>query len=101
MREGLPRRRFMVSVGLLGGSRLWAGDPKTDLPTITKRVEKVFKAPCKEPNDLAFVPEGLWILYQVDPNKAFSCTRKTALLSGKSRPSRFTAAGSTRSGFAG
>src|SRR6516165_5716764 len=71
MREGLPRRRFMVSVGLLGGSRLLAVDLKTGLPVITRRVEKVFKAPCKEPNDLAFVPEGLWILDQVDPNKAF------------------------------
>ena len=70
-REGPSRRRFMVSVGLLTGSPLLASDPKTDLPTITKRVEKVFKAPCKEPNDLAFVPEGLWILDQVDPNKAF------------------------------
>jgi hypothetical protein len=71
MREGLPRRRFMVSLGLLPGSRLLAVDPKTGLPAIAKRVEKVFKAPCKEPNDLAFVPEGLWILDQVDPNKAF------------------------------
>ena len=43
-------------------------------PTITKRVEKLYKvAGSKEPNDLQFVAEGLWVLDQVDQptNKAF------------------------------
>ena len=71
MRERLSRRLFVAGAGMLAGSRLLATDPKANLPAITKRVDKVFKAPCKEPNDLAFVAEGLWILDQVDPNKAF------------------------------
>jgi outer membrane protein assembly factor BamB len=44
------------------------------VPTVTGRVEKLYKvAGSKEPNDLQFVPEGLWILDQVDQptNKAF------------------------------
>src|SRR5215831_8051005 len=72
MREGFPRRKFIAGgAGLLAASRLPAVDEKTNLPTLAKRVERVFRAPCKEPNDLAFVPEGLWILDQADPNKAF------------------------------
>ena len=44
----------------------------TDPPAITKRVEKLYKiAGCRQPNDLQFVPNGLWVLDQVDPNKAF------------------------------
>src|SRR5438874_53066 len=71
MSMSASRRRFLASgAGLLAASRLLAIDDKVNLPAISKRVEKVFKAPCKEPNDLAFVPEGLWILDQVDPNKA-------------------------------
>ena len=72
MRGCFSRREFMATTaGLLAAARLWAIDAKENLPAIPKRVEKAFKAPCKEPNDLAFVPEGLWILDQVDPNKAF------------------------------
>src|SRR5215469_18848814 len=72
MQYHLSRRKFMMGgAGLLEASRLLAIDEKVSLPTIAKRVEKVFKAPCKEPNDLAFVSDGLWILDQVDPNKAF------------------------------
>jgi hypothetical protein len=71
VREGFPRRKFIAGgAGLLAASRLPAVDEKTNLPNLAKRVERVFRAPCKEPNDLAFVPEGLWILDQVDPNTA-------------------------------
>lgn len=45
-----------------------------DVPTIAKRVEKRYQvAGSKEPNDLQFVSEGLWVLDQVDQptNKAF------------------------------
>jgi len=39
---------------------------------VTKRVEKLYKiAGCTQPNDLQFVADGLWVLDQVDPNKAF------------------------------
>ena len=72
MRYKLSRRNFVAGcAGSLAASRLSAIDEKANLPVIAKRVEKVFKASCKEPNDLAFVSEGLWILDQVDPNKAF------------------------------
>ena len=68
----VPRRNFVAAgAGLVAASRLFAIDEKSDLPAITRSVEKAFKAPCKQPNDLAFVSEGLWILDQVDPNKAF------------------------------
>ena len=64
----------------------------TDPPAVTKRVEKLYKiAGCRQPNDLQFVAErgegvpaprvrgagapgvsnALWVLDQVDPNKAF------------------------------
>jgi streptogramin lyase len=36
-----------------------------------KDVEKAFRAPCKQPNALQAVADGLWILDQVDPNKAY------------------------------
>ena len=72
MRNGLSRRNFMAgAAGLAVASGAQAIEDKANLPLISKRVEKAFKAPCKEPNDLAFVAEGLWILDQVDPNKAF------------------------------
>src|SRR3954447_21253832 len=39
---------------------------------LTRRVEKLYKiSGCRQPNDLQFVPDGLWVLDQVDPNKAF------------------------------
>ena len=39
---------------------------------IPRRVEKLYKiAGSTQPNDLQFVPDGLWVLDQVDPNKAF------------------------------
>jgi len=72
MLSELSRRNFLAgATGLAAASGALAIDDKTKLPLISKRVEKAFKAPCKEPNDLQFVPEGLWILDQVDPNKAF------------------------------
>src|SRR5690348_13492005 len=72
VRHLLSRRNFVTAVGgFTSASRLRALDDKATLPVISKRVEKAFQAPCKEPNDLAFVSEGLWILDQVDPNRAF------------------------------
>src|SRR4051794_16586381 len=66
--EEVTRRGFLA--GMAAGAALGVED-KSRLPVIAKRVEKVFKAPCKQPNDLQFVADGLWILDQVDPNKAY------------------------------
>src|SRR5262249_40889273 len=69
----VSRRRFLVTgSGLTLASILHgAVADKEHLPVIAKRVEKAFKAPCKAPNDLEAMSDGLWILDQVDPNKAF------------------------------
>ncbi|HTS50337.1 MAG TPA: hypothetical protein VMH05_20470 [Bryobacteraceae bacterium] len=70
----LSRRRFVASAGCGAlTSRLLAlsVDDKAKLPVVQKRLEKVFRAPCKAPNDLQAASDGLWILDQVDPNKVF------------------------------
>src|SRR5215510_7780533 len=72
MRNLHSRRNFLAgAAGLAVAPCSLAIDDKANLPVVSKRVKKVFKAPCRQPNDLAFVAEGLWILDQVDPNKAF------------------------------
>src|SRR5258706_14620547 len=65
----VSRRAFIAGIaGLAATSRLSAADP----PVVIKRVEKLYKiAGCRQPNDLQFVADGLWVLDQVDPNKAF------------------------------
>ena len=66
----LSRRAFLGSIAALAASPRIAR--AADPPVITKRVEKLYKiAGCRQPNDLQFVPDGLWVLDQVDPNKAF------------------------------
>ena len=77
----VSRRAFLAGVaGGLMVPRVLAGQqaaaralPPTEHPKIAK-VEKLYKVTgSKEPNDLQFVPEGLWVLDQVDQptNKAF------------------------------
>ena len=72
----ISRRRFFATSSLipLCAYRAMAvatqGD-KEKLPVVAKRVEKAFRAPCRQPNALQAVPDGLWILDQVDPNKAY------------------------------
>src|SRR5262249_16784086 len=62
----ISRRGFLTAMSAIA-SGVWI-----DASTLTKRVEKLYKiAGCKEPNDLQFVSEGVWVLDQVDPNKAF------------------------------
>ena len=67
------RRTFiggLASAALVARARgaLGASDP----PVLTRRVEKLYTIDgCRQPNDLQFVPDGLWVLDQVDPNKAF------------------------------
>jgi len=72
MDRAVSRRAFLAGVaGAVAASRLTYAQ---EVPTITKRVEKLYKVTgSKEPNDLQFVPEGLWVLDQVDQptNKAF------------------------------
>src|SRR5215813_7029877 len=69
----VSRRRFLATgSGITLASTLRSAVvDKEHLPVIAKRVEKAFKAPCKAPNDLEAMSDGLWILDQVDPNKAF------------------------------
>jgi hypothetical protein len=71
--RSVSRREFLAGVaGLAAASRTAAASDRTDIPTVTKRVETLYKiAGCSQPNDLQFVPDGLWVLDQVDPNKAF------------------------------
>jgi streptogramin lyase len=71
---GVSRRLFLVNVAALAATaRSSRADVlTTDPPAIPKRVEKLYKiAGCRQPNDLQFVTDGLWVLDQVDPNKAF------------------------------
>jgi streptogramin lyase len=70
----VSRRAFLAGVAAVPAasrtllSRALAPDP----PLVSKRVEKLYKiAGCTQPNDLQFVADGLWVLDQVDPNKAF------------------------------
>src|SRR5256885_318766 len=69
----LSRRGFLATAGSVAAASCFAAsiEDKEKLPVVPKRVEKAFKAPGKAPNDLQDVPDGLWILDQVDPNKAF------------------------------
>ncbi len=76
--QEVSRRVFLATTGRLAAtssitaaSLLGAAHDKTNLPVIAKHVEKAFKAPCRQPNALQFVDDGLWILDQVDPNKVY------------------------------
>src|SRR5439155_16412007 len=71
---GVSRRAFLAGIAALAASARTsaAAGATADLPLIKKRVEKLYKiAGCTQPNDLQFVADGLWVLDQVDPNKAF------------------------------
>jgi len=70
----VSRRAFLAGcAGTLAASRLgWAAASDPDAPAISKKVEKLYKVTgSTQPNDLQFVREGLWVLDQKDPNKAF------------------------------
>jgi hypothetical protein len=70
----VSRRAFLAGVAALAATvrALPAAGLAAALPVIAKRVEKRYKiAGCTQPNDLQFVADGLWVLDQVDPNKAF------------------------------
>jgi hypothetical protein len=66
------RRGFLLANGLmLASASGFAPDTKENLPVVSKRVEKAFRAPCKAPNDLQDAADGLWVLDQLDLNKVF------------------------------
>ena len=74
--QAVSRRQFLIAASLaLPAARralaIAAPEDKDKLPIVHRRVEKVFRAPCKQPNALQAVADGLWILDQVDPNKAY------------------------------
>src|SRR5262245_35722405 len=67
----VSRRVFLTGIAALAASSraLVAAAP----PVLTTRVAKLYKlAGSRQPNDLQFVPDGLWVLDQVDPDKAFN-----------------------------
>ena len=72
MNRAVSRRAFITGVaGTVAATRMARAQ---EVPAVAKRVEKLYKvAGSKEPNDLQFVAEGLWVLDQVDQptNKAF------------------------------
>ncbi len=74
-RDGdVSRRGFLTGLmALAAASRAsLAGVGAASVPVLARRVEKLYKiAGCSQPNDLQFVDDGLWVLDQVDPNKAF------------------------------
>jgi hypothetical protein len=70
----VSRRAFLAGLAALAATaRTSVGAGATaDVPVVARRVEKLYKiAGCTQPNDLQFVADGLWVLDQVDPNKAF------------------------------
>lgn len=70
---GVSRRSFLAGAsGVALASRLgFSAAANENLPIVSRRVEKAFRAPSKAPNDLQDAADGLWILDQVDPNKVF------------------------------
>jgi len=80
----ISRRRFLTAVAsvpaVAATSRVAPSRTSEDLPLITKRVERLYAVTgCRQPNDLQFTSEGLWILDQVDQpgNKVFLVTPET------------------------
>ena len=66
----VSRRLFLGALG--AGSlarRAEAAAKKGDLPTTSRRVEKLFKAPGEMPNGLQTTADGLWVLDQKETNK--------------------------------
>ena len=75
MRPDLDLSRRSLLVGLTGACalpRVFRAALLGGVPYISRTVEKLWRNPrIAQPNDLQFVPQGLWILDQKDPNKAY------------------------------
>ncbi len=70
----LSRRQFVAGATALVGAARVAAAADSDVPVFSRRVEKRFQlARSKQPNDLQFTAEGLWVLDQADQpsNRAF------------------------------
>lgn len=70
----VSRRTFLASVagGLALPTLVRAVASDAAAPAIVRKVEKLYKiSGSTQPNDLQFTNEGLWVLDQKDPNKAF------------------------------
>ena len=70
----VSRRAFLAGIAAVAAApRPWlTAAAAVDPPLVAKRVNKRYKIPgCTQPNDLQFTADGLWVLDQVDPNKAF------------------------------
>jgi hypothetical protein len=68
----IPRRHFLAAASSLALAyarpvmAIATEEEKAGVSVISKRTQKVFRAPCKQPNALQAVADGLWILDQVD-----------------------------------
>jgi len=63
----VSRRAFLAGVAGAVAVPGWlrAAASEGDVPVMTKKVEKLYKvAGSTQPNDMQFVPQGLWILDQ-------------------------------------
>jgi streptogramin lyase len=73
----ISRRRFLTAIAAtpaLTATARVAVSARESVPVVMKRAQKLYTVSgCRQPNDLQFAPEGLWILDQVDQpgNKAF------------------------------
>jgi streptogramin lyase len=69
----VSRRAFFATLtATMTIPRLALAAEGSNVPTIAGKVEKLYKVPSlKQPNDMQFTAEGLWVLDQVDPNKVF------------------------------
>jgi streptogramin lyase len=76
-RNEVSRRGFLTGVAAMAGAAPFLPADvmaRGSVRLITKRVEKLYTIPgCRQPNDLQFTAEGLWVLDQVDQpgNKVF------------------------------
>src|SRR5512132_3391146 len=68
----ISRRGFLAGLAAAAVIPRRAHGAPADIVVTMPRVERLYKiSGCTQPNDLQFVPDGLWVLDQVDPNKAF------------------------------
>jgi len=86
-RHEISRRRFLtataVAPAVITTSPAAQNGARYELPIIAKRVEKLYTVSgSRQPNDLQFTAEGLWILDQVDQpaNKVFLVTPETGVV---------------------
>ena len=73
----VSRRAFLAGLAAAAVIPRRAHTSPADIVVTMPRVEKLYKiSGCTQPNDLQFVADGLWVLDQVDPNKAFKVRPK-------------------------